>query len=300
VQLSKVIVDRNLAVAWVNQNGQFGGLDFSLMNRRSVAIYRAAMFESRALAVSGFGMQAIRSQVVERTLASYAVVLVESGAGTLTTRASGVHRVVGPCLFFLVPGVAHSYGPDAGTEWHERWALFEGALAGEFERSELIRRGEPLVPLGDVTEMVRLFSTLHSEMLDHAPLSRAACAATLHRLVVRGAMQRPVVEGASAGAIGALRDRALESVDLAALAQEFGLSPATLRRHCLEAYGVPPKVLQMRLRLDRAKELLAVTSDTVEAIAQAVGFEDSFYFSRIFLKYEACAPTVFRRMNRRS
>jgi len=274
------------------------------MNRRWVAIYRASMHEGQTLSVSGFGMQAIRSQVVERTLASYAVVLVESGCGTLMTGASGAHRVVGPCLFFLVPGVEHSYGPDAGTEWHERWALFEGALAGEFERDDLIRRGDPLVQLGDVTEMVRLFSTLHSEMLDHAPLSRAACSATLHRLVVRGAMQRPVGDGAqagaSAGAIGALRDRALESVDLAALAREFGLSPATLRRRCLEAYGVPPKVLQMRLRLDRAKELLAVTSDTVEIISQAVGFEDSFYFSRIFLKYEGCAPTMFRRMNRRS
>jgi AraC family transcriptional regulator of arabinose operon len=278
------------------------------MTDRSMAVYRTATSgPTRAMQVSAFGLHTIRSQIVDRILQCYAVVLVESGHGTLVTAVSGRHEVVGPALFFLVPGVLHSYGPAPGTAWGERWALFDGTLAQEFEAAELIKRGAPLMQVDDVTEMGRLFSTLHSEMLEHGHLSRFASAATLHRLIVRAAIQQRAGAADRAGpslgaakAIRALKERALEDLDLTALAAEFDVSAATLRRHCSETYGVPPKVLQTRLRLDRARELLAVTEETVEAIALAIGFEDSFYFSRVFLKHEGCSPSAFRKLNRRS
>jgi AraC-like DNA-binding protein len=110
---------------------------------------------------------------------------------------------------------------------------------------------------------------------------------------------RPPGEARTPDALRALQSRALEEIDLAGLAAEFGVSPATLRRHCVEAYGIPPKVLQGRLRLDRAKELLATSDQTIEAIAAHVGFSDAFYFSRVFNRREGCSPSAFRRLNRR-
>jgi transcriptional regulator GlxA family with amidase domain len=63
---------------------------------------------------------------------------------------------------------------------------------------------------------------------------------------------------------------------------------------------MPPKAFQLRLRLDRAKELLALTDDGIETIAETVGFADSFYFSRLFHAREGLAPSAFRARNQRT
>jgi len=50
-----------------------------------------------------------------------------------------------------------------------------------------------------------------------------------------------------------------------------------------------------RLRIVRAKELLQCTNDPISQIANEVGIEDLFYFSRLFKKQEGMAPQQFRK-----
>ena len=88
-------------------------------------------------------------------------------------------------------------------------------------------------------------------------------------------------------------------MNLAEFANECGISAATLRRRFLAATGLSPKAFQLRVRLDRAMELLATTQYSIEAVAMQCGFDDSFYFARLFLQREHCTPSEFRRRNRR-
>jgi AraC-like DNA-binding protein len=274
---------------------------------RSVQIIRPVGTgeDRQSLSVTEFGIHSPRWQVIDRSLPSYALVFVERGSGHLTTSQTGRQTVSAPAQFWLVAGQPHSYGPREGTAWNERWVLFEGGLAKEFERLKLIDQRRPLVRLSDPTAMTRLWSAMHSDMLDHAPLGRSGAAATLHRMAVEMARrQRPsAVDKPSAempGVMAALRERAFEDVDMVRLAKEFGMSPATLRRSCIRALGVPPKVFQLRLRLDRAKELLSISDRSIDDIAAEVGFGDSFYFSRLFFNREKCSPSRFRQLNRSS
>jgi len=48
------------------------------------------------------------------------------------------------------------------------------------------------------------------------------------------------------------------------------------------------------VRLARAEELLQRQDIPVKEIAQAVGFSDANYFSRIFRKYKGVTPTEFK------
>lgn len=48
-----------------------------------------------------------------------------------------------------------------------------------------------------------------------------------------------------------------------------------------------------RLKIDRAKELLSEGNMKVKDIAHIVGFEDEFYFSRVFKKIEGVSPAKF-------
>jgi len=272
---------------------------------KPVAIYRGAEGSGAPLALLGFGMQPARQPVVDRALSSYAAVFVDEGKGMLQSARAGQCALSAPALFWLFPGEVHSYGPTAGTVWHERWILFDGSLARALEKAGLMKPAAPVVALGDTVTIVRLFAALHSDSLDASPLAAHSAGANVHRLIVEVARQSQQAEApgpaiAMATIAEALRARAFEPLDLDAFAREFGMAPATLRRRFSAAYGMPPKAFQLRLRLDRAKELLALTDDAVETIAEAVGFADSFYFSRLFHAREGLAPSAFRARNRRT
>lgn len=50
--------------------------------------------------------------VPSRVLDSYAAVLVHRGQGTLSSGLEPARQVDGPTLFWLFPGLTHSYAPD--------------------------------------------------------------------------------------------------------------------------------------------------------------------------------------------
>lgn len=49
-----------------------------------------------------------------------------------------------------------------------------------------------------------------------------------------------------------------------------------------------------QLRIQRAKHLLLTTDKSISTIAQEIGFEDAFYFSRIFKREAALSPQHYR------
>lgn len=243
--------------------------------------------------------------VKARKLPSYAVVLVENGQGFLETDAGGRQSVKGPALFWLFPNRLHSYGP--GVEgWNERWALFEGSFVRDFIRLRLINEQNPLTVLRNIDSLQRLFGNIHADLIEDTNLTRASAAAALHQIVILAARQASHArsspqEGSDTGEIiEALRKRAMQSLDMAAFAAEHGMSPATLRRKITAEVGLPPKGFQLRVRMDHAKELLTMTDDKIEIIASKVGFDDPFYFSRLFHERENCTPREFRVRYRRS
>lgn len=269
-----------------------------------IALYRSPPVGSAGLAVTGFGRQRVTAQVVNRRLPTHAVVLVEKGRGTLRTEKAGLQQVEGPALFWLISGTVHSYGPVPGESWDERWALFSGRFADELIRQRLITETAPLLKLTNLWEMQQLCGILHLEFAADTPLGLAASAAALHRIMVEAARQTATRADEPAAApieraIEALQQRAFQPVDMAALADEFRMSTATLRRRFTAATGLSPKAFQLRLRIDHAKQLLTTSDLTIEAISLAVGIDDAFYFSRLFHDRERCAPSEFRRRHRR-
>ncbi|WP_349960365.1 AraC family transcriptional regulator [Rhizobium sp. ZPR3] len=273
--------------------------------RPTEAIYRSPLAAAGGLAVTGSGRQHAMHAVRARKLPSYAVVLVESGQGFLETDTAGRRSVKGPAIFWLFPNRLHSYGPDV-QGWSERWALFEGSLVRDFLRLRLISEQNPITILRNPDSVQRLLSNIHSDLMEDTNLSRAAAAAALHQIVILIARQAsqivpPPQQGSDIGEIiEALRQRATQSLDMVAFAAEYGMSPATLRRKITAEVGLPPKGFQLRVRMDHAKELLTMTDDKIEIIASRIGFEDPFYFSRLFHERENCTPREFRARYRRS
>jgi len=94
--------------------------------------------------------------------------------------------------------------------------------------------------------------------------------------------------------------RLAEDWTLARLAREAGYSNEHLRRLCHRQLGRSPMHQVTYIRMRRAAELLATTDQTIEAIAQEVGYHNPFVFSNAFTKWIGWRPSEYRRKKLRA
>jgi len=79
----------------------------------------------------------------------------------------------------------------------------------------------------------------------------------------------------------------------------LGSSYYHLERVFRQRFGVSPQQYVSLVRVERAKELLHSSADTVVACARALGYHDVGYFIRFFRKQTGASPGVFRRTGTR-
>lgn len=94
--------------------------------------------------------------------------------------------------------------------------------------------------------------------------------------------------------------RLAEGLTLGAAAAHLGLSPTRLTRRLQQRYGLSFSEYAGRARVDRAKQLLASTSLSVETVARRVGLNDGSHLRKLFQKFEGQAPSAFRAKRGRS
>jgi AraC family transcriptional regulator len=90
-----------------------------------------------------------------------------------------------------------------------------------------------------------------------------------------------------------------QRVTLAELAGVARLSPFHFARAFRAATGVPPHRYQMRLRIERAKALLAGSDKPVGDVAAEVGYANQSYFARLFQAEVGTTPARYRRERRK-
>ena len=85
-----------------------------------------------------------------------------------------------------------------------------------------------------------------------------------------------------------------EHVSLAELAKLTGLSVTHFRRLFCETFKETPAKYALRLRLNRAREALETTEDTIASIAIDAGFYDQSHFVKAFRAIYKITPTAYR------
>lgn len=97
-----------------------------------------------------------------------------------------------------------------------------------------------------------------------------------------------------AASVRFIREHACEGIDVSDILRVIPLSRSTLERRFVKALGRSPKEEILRVRLNRAKQLLAETDFTLPLIAEKVGFEHPEYLNVIFKKKNGQTPGLFR------
>jgi AraC family transcriptional regulator len=82
------------------------------------------------------------------------------------------------------------------------------------------------------------------------------------------------------------------------IAHECGLSSGYFARAFKRSTGVPPYKWLIKMRVERAKELLKDPRCELADIAQLCGFVDQSHFTRVFSRSEGYSPGRWRRLQR--
>jgi AraC-like DNA-binding protein len=85
------------------------------------------------------------------------------------------------------------------------------------------------------------------------------------------------------------------AIGVEALAAEYGMSRSHFSHYFRTQTGLTPAHYAIELRIHEATRLLRETRAPLKAIANACGFANANYFSKVFRRYQHLSPPAYRR-----
>lgn len=269
--------------------------------RDVVNSYRRHQLLADLYVVSAGKMRAALGHQVERQwIGEYIIIYCGEGKGWYRLEDKHWTIIKGEVLFVFA-GTAHAYGADRKDPWSIQWAHFDGSLVPALLELANISLEQPVAAIGDRLELVTLFNQL---------LNTLQAGYSLHYLLTVAAYLRQILSHIALlntyAPPGNSKDLNVENViqfmlnninqlrkldDFAAIA---AMSRSHFSRKFHEKTGYSPVDYFIRLKIQKACELLETTDMKVGEISQFLGYQDQYYFSRIFKKIVGSSPTGYR------
>ncbi|WP_310601824.1 AraC family transcriptional regulator [Anaerosporobacter sp.] len=96
--------------------------------------------------------------------------------------------------------------------------------------------------------------------------------------------------------INYLNENYEQRISLEQIAHNMYLSPVYISKIFKEETGESPINYLIKIRLEKAKELLQVSnSGSIKNVAKQVGYEDVYHFSKLFKKYYGISPMYYKK-----
>ncbi len=236
--------------------------------------------------------------------ATHLLVICLQGAGWV--RGPQRSQPVAPGdLVWISADVPHAYGADSDRPWTIVWAHFLGQEIPHWQKELGWPEKNPIghfqAGLSGATslgldrvyaQLERGYSVQH--LLGAANALRAVFCATIDLRHGVGASRPAAVR--TAAVCDEMIANPARPYRLEELATSAGLS---VPHFCLlfrQQTGYAPIDFLIRERIRRACRLLDTSAATIAAIADAVGFEDPYYFSRRFHRVMGVSPRAYRKI----
>jgi AraC-like DNA-binding protein len=207
-------------------------------------------------------------------------------------------------VIFIPANKPHAYGADDHDPWSIHWAHFGGTAAASYASLLPVHEYVLSIPSADAKEIARLFR--ESYRLASTGLTERTLLLASHILrYVLGLLffqtGRSLGGGSHALAhdlsksIAFMRANLSRSLTLHELSRQAGLSPTRYSLLFREQTGSSPVDHHIRLRMQAACHYLDTTALSVKEVAAKLGYDDPYYFSRLFQKVLGCSPLAYRR-----
>ncbi len=211
--------------------------------------------------------------------------------------------VKGGDLVLIPAGAAHRYTAAPGNPWTIHWVHYTGPLATAFQEHMGFLNGLHVQHIGRQPRLLVDFNGLLSVQQTGFRTAGLVHVANRLRQLLAGVplsldqaaqSRQPDLEVIH----NFMREHLQERITLDQLAELTGLTPAHFATRYRAATGVSPIQHFLHLKIEQACQLLDSSSHSFAHISRTLGYDDSYYFSRLFKKIMGQTPTDYRHTHR--
>jgi AraC-like DNA-binding protein len=285
------------------QDGFPGQISFVLPEKIEGLIRKNPLISDLYLTDIGYYPQA-RHHFRERPAGSSQFILIYCVEGRGEIRVGEtLHTLLSDHFFIIPPGTSHAYHSDELNPWSIYWIHFSGTKATLFSRqacqSVPILRGKT----SRINDRIGLFSEIFRnlergfsiETLEYLNLCLNYLLSSFthisqFRLVKEAGENDPISQS-----INYMLENLSRKLRLEEIAFQTGLSPSYYSALFQNRTSHSPIDYFIQLKIQRACRLLDNSGLLIADVSRETGFDDQFYFSRVFRKVMGMSPAVYRK-----
>lgn len=237
----------------------------------------------------------------QRNMQCWLFFVVRKGSGSFFYRGKKYDLREGSCVF-IDCGEPYTYSMDT-DDWEICWVCFSGLPVMPVYDKYCEQGGRPVFIPKDLTGVCGIWSNL----MDTAKASDSftdmkinAYLSDLLALVMDEALLsekgKCTTRGVSVEAVREYIDQNYASqIELDDLAERFGIDKGYLSKSFKKQVGQSIIEYTRVVRINKAKELLRFTDQTLDEIGKAVGITPGRYLSEVFKAVEGVVPSDYRK-----
>ena len=251
--------------------------------------------EQMPFAVIRFGTS--KKDLEESCVANIIGYVVE-GSGTIEGVNDTLHVTAGDSYLFRKNDIYKCYS-DSEEPWTRIWVEVSGKIVEPVLDAYGLTRSMRFDDISIEDYITQIHST--SEVLSNKDLMMEQCCDTFIKMCqyIRRQMTPQTKKHDTMQDIVVLKSymdtHLSERFTSEKCSQILSLSVSQTIRKFRAAYGVPPCEYVNRRRIEIAKQLLEDPTYSVQEIAEHIGFQDPYYFSKYFKKRCGKSPNEYRR-----
>jgi len=237
-----------------------------------------------------------------RILQEYQINYITEGFGIFENK-HGSFRITPGTIVILFPGEWHRYRPLKRTGWKEHYIGFNGPLSETFLKSDFFKKESPIIKVDFRKELHDLFLMIIDNAFSEKVGFQQICTGLIITyigqiisIIKNKEFEGKDIEKRIQQACFILRDNLNSNIDARHLSSEVNTGYSYFRNMFKKYTGMSPVQYHLQLRIKKAEDLLLISQKPVKEIAYELGFQSTFYFSRLFKNKTGKNPSEFRLM----
>ncbi len=239
-----------------------------------------------------------------RRLSEYQILYITKGCGVFESEVTGLRKINAGDIFILFPNIWHRFKPDKACGWDEYWVEFDGELIKHYRTKEFLNPEDSVISIGLLDEIADNYLKIINLINDEKPGFQYIASGILMQILGQlfASKKYQVFEGTCIEIqIKQAKLIIFENMHNALLQEDIskkiGMGYSLYRKKFKEYTGISPAQYQINLRINKAKDLLITSDQSLKEIAQSIGFESIDYFFRLFKQKTGFTPSDFREKN---
>ena len=238
----------------------------------------------------------------KRGIESAILIYCLKGRGTLQIDKT-IHSILPGQLFIIPSNTPHIYQADDTDPWSIFWVHFTGEQTPSLLDSLGVTAKNPLLYVPDTRLMRDAFEEVYACLNYHysdagllamtSELLRLFSLTKLHRGF--SSAQRQSAENRVISTREFMERHLNMPLTLKDLARHSGQSVPYYNKLFKKQTNQSPLAYFIQLKTRKACELLDQTDLSIREIGAKLGYDDPYYFSRLFKKTQGCSPTAYRK-----